>query len=292
MIKFGPVFTAMVTPFDNELKVDFKRLAELALKLLDSGSTGLVVVGTTGESPTLTKEEKLSVFRAVKEVVGNKAPVIAGTGSYSTQESINLSKEVEKIGVDGLLLVNPYYNKPSQEGLYQHFKTVAGAVDLPVILYNHPGRTGVSIDPQTMEKLAGIKNIVAVKDSSGSLSLISEYKLCTPSDFMIYSGDDPLTLPILSVGGAGVISVASHIAGADINKMVTSFLNGDIETAQKIHYRLFDLFKVLFCAPSPAPTKAALKMTGFSVGGVRLPLLDVNEADYAKIKAVMDKITK
>ena len=292
MAKFGPVFQAMLPPFDNELKVDFKRLAELALKLLDSGSTGLVVVGTTGESPTLTKEEKLSVFRAVKEVVGNKAPVIAGTGSYSTQESINLSKEVEKIGVDGLLLVNPYYNKPSQEGLYQHFKTVAGAVDLPVILYNHPGRTGVSIDPQTMEKLAGIKNIVAVKDSSGSLSLISEYKLCTPSDFMIYSGDDPLTLPILSVGGAGVISVASHIAGADINKMVTSFLNGDIETAQKIHYRLFDLFKVLFCAPSPAPTKAALKMTGFSVGGVRLPLLDVNEADYAKIKAVMDKITK
>lgn len=289
MKNFGHVFTAMVTPFDNELKVDFNRLSELALKLLDSGSTGLVIVGTTGESPTLTKEEKLSIFRAVKEVVGNKAPVIAGTGSYSTQESVSLSKEAEKTGVDGLLIVNPYYNKPSQEGLYEHFKSIAESVDLPIILYNHPGRTGVSIEPKTMERLSKIKNIVGVKDSSGSLSLISEYRLCTPSDFMIYSGDDPLTLPILSIGGCGVISVASHIAGTEINKMVTSFIKGDIEPAREIHYKLFDLFKVLFCAPSPAPTKAALKMTGFPVGSVRLPLVDVNESDYAKIKAVCAK---
>ena len=290
MRTFGPVLTAMVTPFDKNLNVDFKRLGELALRLLDSGTTGIVVAGTTGESPTLSREEKLDVFRAVREIVGKRAPVIAGTGSYSTQEAVKLSMEAEEIGVDALLVVNPYYNKPSQEGLYQHFKTVAESVNIPVILYNHPGRTGVSIDPSTLKKLSAVPNIVGVKDSSGSLTLISEYQMATPDDFMIYSGDDPITLPMLSLGCTGVISVTSHIAGEYVNKMVTAFFKGDMETAKSIHYKLYDLSKVLFCAPSPAPTKAALAMVGFPVGGVRLPLIEVNEAEYAKIKDVVSAL--
>lgn len=288
MVEFGKVLTAMVTPFNEKLEVDYKRLNELTDRLLNLGSDGLVISGTTGESPTLTKEEKLEIFKTIRK--NFKKPIIAGTGSYSTEDSIFLSKAAQEIGVDALLLVNPYYNKPSQEGLYQHFKTIAMSVDIPIILYNHPGRTGVCIEPETLERLAKIKNIVAIKDSSGNLSLISEYKRHTPKEFMIYSGDDPLTLPILSLGGYGVISVASHIAGLKIKEMITSFNNGNLEKSQLIHYQLWELFKVLFCAPSPAPTKEALSLIGFNVGGVRLPLVNVNETQREMIKKVITNL--
>lgn len=289
MVNFGNLMTAIVTPFDNNLEVDYETLQKLALKLIDNKTTGLVVCGTTGESPTLTKEEKLNIIKSVKEVVKGRVPVIAGAGTYSTKETVNLSKAAEDSGADALLIVNPYYNKPDQRGLYEHFKSVANAVSLPLILYNHPGRTGVSIEPDTMKELAKIDNIAAVKDSSGNLELICQYRRVTPDNFKIFSGDDFLNLSISCLGGSGAVSVASHIAGNEISEMFSAIDSGDLTRAREIHYSLIDLFKVLFCAPSPGPTKLALELTGFHVGGVRLPLTELNKDSYNKVKNVMER---
>ncbi|MFN8673610.1 MAG: 4-hydroxy-tetrahydrodipicolinate synthase [Candidatus Sericytochromatia bacterium] len=293
MVNFGNLMTAMVTPFDKNLNVDYDKLQELALLLVEKNkTTGIVACGTTGESPTLSKEEKISIFKSLKEVLKNKAPLIAGTGSYNTKEAIELSKHAEEVGADGLLVVNPYYNKPDQNGLYEHFKAVANAVSIPVILYNHPGRTGVSIESDTMKKLSEIKNIVAVKDSSGNLSLIEQYKLKTPSTFKIYSGDDPLNFVTSLLGGSGAVSVASHIAGLELSEMFDLIEQNKIAEARKIHYSLLDLFKVLFIAPSPAPTKYALKLAGFDTGGVRLPLTEMSEEHKNKVKTVVEPFLK
>ena len=279
MVKFGKVLTAMVTPFNENLEVDYQKTQELVVRLIESGSDGVVVCGTTGESPTLSKKEKLALFRVVVEAIGGKGTVIAGTGSYNTAESVELTKEAEKTGVDGLLLVAPYYNKPSQEGLYRHFKEIAGSTSLPTIIYNIPGRTGVNISVDTMVRLAEIENVVGVKESSGNLSQVSEIYERTPSNFLIYSGDDAFTLPILSVGGVGIISVAGHIAGRKINEMITAYEHGDNKKAAYINAGLGPLFRALFINTNPIMVKTACNLVGLKVGGLRLPLVEASETE-------------
>ncbi len=287
MARFGQVITAMVTPMDRSLAVDYDRAAVLAKRLVDSGSDGLVVCGTTGESPTLSDEEKIHLFRTVRDAVGERAKVIAGTGTYNTAHSIHLTHEAERIGCDGVLLVNPYYNKPSQEGLYQHFKAVAESTSLPVMLYNIQGRTSVNCEPATIARLAQIPNIVAVKEASGNLDQMSQIRTLTPPEFHLYSGDDSLTLPLLAVGGTGVVSVASHLAGREINAMIKAFHAGEIRQALALHLRLWPLFKVLFITTNPTPVKAALALAGFDVGGLRLPLVDATAKEREQIAAVL-----
>ena len=290
MAGFGQVITAMVTPMDRALAVDYDRAAALAKRLVDAGSDGLVVSGTTGEAPTLTDDEKIRLFRAVREAVGPRAKVIAGTGTYDTAHSIHLTREAERAGCDGVLLVNPYYNKPSQEGLYRHFKAVAESTSLPVMLYNIQGRTSVNCEPATIARLAEVPNIVAVKEASGSLDQMSQIRKLTRSEFLLYSGDDSLTLPLLAVGGTGVVSVASHLAGREIKAMIQAFQAGDIRQAQTLHFRLWPLFKVLFITTNPVPVKAALALSGFDVGGLRLPLVDATAKEREAIGAVLKEL--
>jgi 4-hydroxy-tetrahydrodipicolinate synthase len=285
MMKFGRVLTAMVTPFDANLQVNYPAAQELAVRLIESGSDGVVVAGTTGESPTLTKKEKLALFKAVVEAVGGKGTVIAGTGSYDTAESVELTKEAERTGVDGVMLVAPYYNKPSQEGLYRHFTSIAGETSLPVIIYNIPSRTGVNITVETMVRLSAVPNIVAVKEASGNLSQVSELYEKVPRDFLIYSGDDALTLPVLSVGGVGIISVAGHIVGRKIQEMISAFCRGDLAGAIQINNEINPLNRALFITTNPIMVKTACNLLGFKVGGMRLPMV---EASPAEIKIMQD----
>lgn len=288
-VNWGPVVTAMVTPFKENLEVNYDAAQALAELLVQTGSTGLVVSGTTGESPTLSHEEKVTLFREVKNAVGNRAAVLAGTSTYDTAESVRLSQDAERAGVDGLLLVAPYYNRPSQEGLYQHFKTIAQAVDLPAMIYNIPGRTGVNVEPVTLLRLAEISNVVAVKEASGNLNQMSEIAAGAPDGFLMYSGDDSLTLPLLAVGGVGVVSVAAHIVGRDIRRMCEAFFAGQVREAAHLHHKMLPLFKALFCTTNPVPLKAALNMLGANVGGVRLPLVEANDREKEIVrKALQD----
>jgi 4-hydroxy-tetrahydrodipicolinate synthase len=289
---FGRVLTAMVTPFKKNGEVDYDRAAELALKLLKEGSDGVVVAGTTGESPTLTHEEEFELFKIIKNAISKKGYLIAGTGSNSTETAINSTKVAEKIGVDGVLVVAPYYNKPPQEGLYQHYKKIAENTSLPIIIYNIPGRTGVNILPDTIARLSEIKNIVGLKDSTGNLEQAAETMRKVKKDFLLYSGDDSMTLPLLSVGGYGVISVASHIVGREIKNMIKNYLEGNYQKAKKIHFELLPLFKVLFITTNPIPIKYALSLTGFDVGGCRLPLVEPDEKEKEEIKKVLKNYRK
>jgi len=290
MAGFGRVITAMVTPMDRTLAVDYSQAAALATRLVDNGSDGLVVCGTTGESPTLSDEEKVKLFHTVREAVGKRAAVIAGTGTYNTAHSIHLTREAERAGCDGVLLVNPYYNKPSQEGLYQHFKAVAESTHLPVMLYNIQGRTAVNCEPATVARLAQIPNIVAIKEASGSLDQMSQIRKLTPPEFLMYSGDDSLTLPLLAVGGHGVVSVASHLVGREIREMIETFFAGDVRKATALHLRLLPLFKVIFITSNPTPVKAALAIAGFDVGGLRLPLVEATPKEREQIAAVLKEL--
>lgn len=283
-IDFGRVLTAMVTPFNKDLSVNYGQARKLASYLVDNGSEGLVVSGTTGESPTLSKEEKIELFRVVVEEVGGKATVIAGTGTYSTAESIALTRAAEKVGVDGVMLVAPYYNKPSQEGLYQHFKAVAKSTNLPVMLYNIPGRTSINVLPPTIVRLSEVPNIVAVKEASGSLDQVGELRRSLPDHFSIYSGDDSMTLPILSLGGKGVVSVVGHLVGLRIREMINAYTSGNTKLATQIHLELFPIFKGMFITSNPVPVKAALNMRGMEVGGPRLPLVEATAAEKETIK--------
>ncbi|MTV50484.1 4-hydroxy-tetrahydrodipicolinate synthase [Heliobacillus mobilis] len=286
---FGRLITAMVTPFNDRLEVDYDRAAELANYLVDTGSDGIVVAGTTGESPTLSKEEKLKLFATVVEAVGNRATVIAGTGSYNTDATITFSREAEATGVHGLLLVGPYYNKPPQEGYYQHFAAVARATKLPIMLYNIPGRTGSNILPSTVARLAEFENIVAIKEAAGSLDQVSELTRLLPPAFKIYSGDDSLTLPMMSIGGHGIVSVAGHLIGKEIQGMITAFLDGDTRKAAQLHRELYPIFKGIFITSNPIPIKAALNMLGQPVGGVRLPLVSANEAELEAVQKMLSQ---
>lgn len=290
-MNFGRMLTAMVTPFDENLEVNYDMAAKLAEYLLEQGNDGIVVNGTTGESPTLNDDEKVQMFRTVKQTVGERAVVIAGTGSNDTHHSIELTQKAAECGVDGIMLVVPYYSKPSQEGLYQHFKTVAAATDLPIILYNIPGRCGTNLAPETVVRLANdVPNIVAIKEASGNLDQIARLKTMCPADFAIYSGDDSLTLPILSIGGAGIISVVAHVAGKDLRKMVDAYFAGNVAEAQEINMKLYDIFKTMFITSNPVPVKYALNRIGINVGGVRLPLFEANDAEKAKIDASLSNL--
>ncbi len=266
------MFTAMVTPYDENLQVNFTKAVEIANYLIANASDGLIVSGTTGESPVLSTDEKVELFATVKHAVGQEVEVWAGTGSYNTSASIDLSQRAEKTGVDGVLLVNPYYNKPSQEGMYQHFKAIAESISIPVMLYNIPGRTGINLLPETVVRLAEIDNIVAIKEASGSMDQVSQLKNLLAGKLDIYSGDDSLTLPMLSLGAKGVVSIASHLVGKEIKKMLDAFASGNNEEAAQIHSYLFPMFKGLFVATNPVPVKEALNIMGMQVGGFRLPL--------------------
>lgn len=270
MENWGRLITAMVTPFDADLNVDYNGAIELAKKLVSEGTTALVITGTTGEAPTLTFEERSNLYRLVKKNV--EVPVIAGVGTNSTIDTINNAREAKNSGVDGLLIVTPYYNKPDQDSLYSHFKAIAETTDLPIMLYNVPGRTGCNMLPETVVKLSKIENIVALKEASGNIVQFSEIVRSVDKDFLVYSGDDSMTLPALAVGGYGVVSVCSHVVGREMTNMIDAYLSGDNKTAAEIHLKLLGIFNKLFIVANPIPVKAALNLMNISVGGLRLPL--------------------
>ncbi|EDX84744.1 dihydrodipicolinate synthase [Synechococcus sp. PCC 7335] len=270
---FGRVVTAMVTPFHDSGEVNYPLTEKLANHLVDHGTDTVLVCGTTGESPSLTWDEEYALFQTVKQAVGSRAKVLAGTGSNSTQEAIEATRKAEKLGLDGSLQVVPYYNKPPQEGLYGHFEAIAQAApDLPIMLYNVPGRTSCNLLPETAIKLSKLPNIIAIKEASGNLDQVSQLSRLSSAEFEIYSGDDSLTLPMLSVGAVGVVSVASHLVGDALQEMVKAFESGQVSQAAAIHLKLFPLFKALFATTSPIPLKVALDLQGWAIGNCRLPL--------------------
>lgn len=289
MKELGRLLTAMVTPFDDRGEVDYAQAKKLALALLASGSDGLVVSGTTGESPTLTAVEKVRLFKEIKAAVGDKGTVVAGTGSYSTAESIELTKEAEHAGVDACLLVVPYYNKPTQEGLYQHFKAIAGSTSLPCIVYNVPARTVTSLSAETTVRLSKIENIAGTKEASGNLEQIANIIQNARPGFRVWSGNDSDTFPILAMGGYGIISVASHLVGKQIKQMVNDLIAGKTAEAAKIHRELLPLVNSLFVIANPMPVKYAVNLAGFPVGKPRLPLLEPDEKTVNLLKETLKK---
>jgi 4-hydroxy-tetrahydrodipicolinate synthase len=287
--RIGRLLTAMVTPFDERGKVDYEQAKKLAVALLDSGSDGIVVVGTTGESPTLTHKEEIRLISEVRSAVGRRGTVIAGTGSNSTAEALTATKDAEKIGVDACLLVVPYYNKPTQEGLYQHFKKIAESTSLPCILYNVPARTVADMSADTVIRLSKIDNIIGIKEANGKFDHIAKIISNTGKDFLVWSGNDNDTLPIMAIGGYGVISVVSHLVGKQVKEMINHASEGRIAKAAEIHRRLLPLVDAMFIVTSPSPVKYALNHIGFRVGPPRLPLVPPDEKSVAVIEATLKK---
>jgi 4-hydroxy-tetrahydrodipicolinate synthase len=284
-MEIGRLLTAMLTPFDSEGQVDYALAKRLALALLDSGSDGLVIAGTTGEAPTLTNDEKLRLFAEVKSAVGDRGTVLAGTSTYNTAESVELSREAERTGVDGLLLTTPYYSKPPQEGIFRHFEAIANAVSIPCVIYNIPGRTGINVTTDTQLRIAQIPNIIGVKEASADLDQIARLIEEAP-EYRVWSGDDQLTLPILSLGGYGVICVVSHLVGLQMRDLIQAHLGGRVDEAARIHRRLLPLMKTLMTAAgNPVPVKYALNQVGFPAGGFRLPLVEPDATAAEKIMA-------
>ncbi|MBZ5749926.1 4-hydroxy-tetrahydrodipicolinate synthase [Metabacillus rhizolycopersici] len=288
MSHFGKLSTAMVTPFDKNGNVDFQKTTTLIDYLINHGTQSLVVNGTTGESPTLSTEEKIALFKHTVKEVNGRIPVIAGTGSNNTAASIKLTKQAEEAGVDAIMLVVPYYNKPSQEGLYQHFKAIAETTTLPVMLYNIPGRSVINMTVDTIVRLSKLPNIIAVKEAGGNLDVMAELISKTDDNFAVYSGDDALALPLLAIGGAGVISVASHIIGSEMESMISAFVSGDQVRAAEQHRRLLPIMKQLFVAPNPVPVKTALQVRGLDVGSVRLPLIPLTSSERNELMEVIN----
>ena len=287
----GEVITAMVTPFNEKRDVDYEKVESLAYHLINTGSDAIVVTGTTGEAPTLNYDEEIEILCSAKRAVKNQAKVIMGTGSNSTETAVMMSKRAEKEGADAILSVVPYYNKPSQAGMIEHFSAIAEAVDLPIILYNIPSRTGVNMSAETVKTLARkYENIVALKQSCADMDALTEIKSVCPSDFAIYSGDDSLTLPMLSLGATGVISVASHLFGKEIKSMIRNFKTGDTMTAKNMHLKLYPIFKKLFMAPNPVPVKAALAYKDIIEDYVRRPLVELTKAEKADLIFTLDSI--
>ncbi|MBN1690485.1 MAG: 4-hydroxy-tetrahydrodipicolinate synthase [Dehalococcoidia bacterium] len=287
MKKFGRLLTAMVTPFSAKGQVDYTQAKKLARALLESGSDGLVVSGTTGESPTLAFEEKLRLFAEIRTVAGKKATIVAGTGNYNTRESIELTREAEKIGVDACLLTVPYYNKPNQDGLYQHFKAIADSTRLPCIVYNVPSRTITNLAADTTIKLSKIDNIVGIKEASADFGQIARIIDGAGSDFMVYSGNDADTFPILNLGGYGVIGVITHLVGIQYKRMMDLFLTGKIKESAGLHRSFIPLVNTMFMIGSPMPIKYALNHLGFRVGKPRLPLVVPDEKTRAAIEQTL-----
>jgi 4-hydroxy-tetrahydrodipicolinate synthase len=287
MARFGRVVTAMVTPFTHDRSLDLDRAQELAGWLVDHGSDGLVVTGSTGEAATMTDDEKISMWRAVSEAAGDRATVIAGTGTYDTAHSIHLSHEAEKAGVAGLLIVTPYYNKPPQRGLLEHFSRIAEATPLPILAYNIPGRTGLRIEHDTLLRMAEVENIVAVKDSTGDFDAIAHLIREAPDGFEVYTGDDWATFGYVSLGAVGVVSVASHLVGDRMRQMIEQLEGGDLASARKVHYELMPVFDALFITSNPIPLKRAMALIGQPVGPPRLPLVEANDDETARIEAAL-----
>ena len=284
---FGRLLTAMVTPFDAHGQVDFSLAGRLALYLVNEGSDGIVVCGTTGESPTLSWEEQHRLLETVRNSVGPDVYVLAGTGSNSTAEAVQATRQAAAAGADGALVVVPYYNKPPQEGLEAHFRSVsAAAPELPLMLYNIPGRTGCSLAPKTVSRLMDCPNVVSFKAASGTIEEVTQLRVECGSKLAVYSGDDGLLLPMLSVGAVGVVSVASHIVGRHLKEMIQAYLNGQVSVALGYHQQLQPLFKALFSTTNPIPVKAALELTGWPVGSPRSPLIQLN----SKMKDELSKI--
>jgi 4-hydroxy-tetrahydrodipicolinate synthase len=286
---FSGTIVALVTPFENNGNVNYGKLKELVSFHLEKGTDALLPCGTTGESPTTDSQEKIKIFETVVKAAGDKIPVIAGTGSYNTQKSIELTLKAKNIGAQAALIITPYYNKPTQEGLYRHFSTIAEKTDFPLVIYNVPGRTSVNILPETVERLAGDDRIVAVKEASGNLPQISELYSRVGNLLNILSGDDALTLPILSVGGKGVISVSANIVPDQINGMIDAYIQGNTKKSLELHHKLENLNKILFIETNPIPIKTAMNLMGFEVGGFRLPLCEMNEGNRIKLRAVLEQ---
>jgi 4-hydroxy-tetrahydrodipicolinate synthase len=289
MKPLGRLLTAMVTPFDEKGAVNYEQAKKLALALVNSGSDGVVVAATTGESPTLVREEETRLFNEVKAALGGRGTIIAYTGSNSTAEAVAATMAAEKIGVDGCLSVVPYYNKPTQEGIYQHFKTIAESTSLPIIMYNIPGRVVIKMTAETIVRLSRIDNIVGVKEASGDMGLVAQTLDNASEDFLIWSGNDNDTFHIMALGGYGTIGVATHLAGKQIKQMMEVILNGKIAEAAAIHRHLLPLVDALFIEPNPAPVKYALNHLGFNVGKPRLPLVEVSEKSAAIIRETLKK---
>ena len=290
-IDFGRLLTAMITPFDREGNVDYARAEQLAVHLVENGTDTIVVCGTTGESPTLSWDEEYKLFTVLQNAIAGKAKIMAGTGSNSTSEAISATEKAAHLGLDGTLQVTPYYNKPPQEGLYAHFRAIAEAApELPILLYNVPGRTGCKLEPETVAKLAEIPSIIGIKEATGDLDQASQIRALTPAEFAIYSGDDSLTLPLMAVGAKGVVSVASHLVGNQLQTMMQSFASGKVQEALQIHLQLFPLFKALFLTSNPIPLKVALRLLGLDTGVVRSPLVAGDAELEAKLKIVLKQI--
>ena len=291
MANIGRLITAMVTPFNAKGEVDFKQAQKLAKALINSGSDGLVVTGTTGERPTLTDEEQLDLFTTVREAIGKKGTIIAGTGGNCTRESIAMTKEAKKRGVDAVLLVVPYYNKPMQEGMYQHFKAIAESTSLPCILYNVPGRTGTNLAPETAIRLSKIDNIIGIKEASGNLEQSAKIIMGAGKDFLVWSGNDSDTFAIMAMGGYGVISVASHLVGDQLQAMIQQAAKGKMKEAAATQMRLLPLIDALFVVSNPIPIKYALNHVGFRVGKPRLPLTEPDEKSAKVIEETLKKFS-
>ncbi len=287
----GEVITAMVTPFNAKREIDYNKAEALAKYLISHGSDAVLVAGTTGEGPTLTHEEEFELLSTVKRAVSNKAKVIMNAGSNSTETAVMAAKWAQKEDVDAILSVVPYYNKPSQKGMIEHFSAIAESTELPIILYNIPGRTGVNMLPETIATLAEkYQNIVAVKQSFGDMDIVTEMKLCFPDDFSFYSGDDSLTLPMMSLGARGVVSVASHIFGSEMKSMIRNYKTGEFLAAVNMHKKLYPAFRKLFMAPNPVPVKAALAHRGVIEDYVRRPLVELTEIEKKDLFMVLDEV--
>ncbi|MGB5631432.1 MAG: 4-hydroxy-tetrahydrodipicolinate synthase [Waterburya sp.] len=288
---FGRVITAMVTPFAEDGSVNYGVVEKLAVHLVDNGSDSLVICGTTGESPTLSWSEEYELFKVVKQAVGHRAKIIAGTGSNSTTEAIIATEKAAKLDLDGSLQVVPYYNKPPQSGLYQHFKAIAEACpDLPMMLYNVPGRTGCNLEPETVANLAQLSNIIAIKEASGNIEQACKIRCLTPTNFAIYSGEDALTLPLLTAGSSGVVSVASHLVGKQMQTMIEAYITGDNQRATNIQLKLFPLFQSLFMTTNPIPVKTALNLQGWKMGKLRKPLCELQLDLLENLKLVLKEL--
>ena len=286
----GEIITAMITPMNSRKEIDYNSLEKLLEHLMNSGSDSLLIAGTTGESPTLTHEEEVELFKFVKSKAGSKCKLIMGAGSNCTITAVKATQNAKEAGADAILSVVPYYNKPSQKGLIAHFSTIAESTDLPIVLYNIPGRTGISMKPETIAELANkYKNIVAVKQSLPDMDIISETKRLCPEDFLIYSGDDSLTLPMMSVGAYGVISVASHVIGKEMKAMINLFKSGRFEDAANMHLKLYPLFKKIFMAPNPVPIKQCLSKMGIIDNYVRLPLVPLDDQEQMELYSVLEQ---
>ncbi len=292
--KFGRVITAMITPFTEDGAVDYESAAALAKHLVAHGSEGILVGGTTGEGATMTAEEKLKLYKVIVDAVGRnaegkKVPVMGNIGTISTADTIAFGNKAKETGIDSALVIVPFYVKPNQEGMYQHFTTVAKGVDLPLIVYNVPGRVGVSIQPETLKRIVDeCPNVVGIKDATGSWDQVTKEKALLPEDFMIYSGDDAFTLPVLLCGGVGIISVSGHVIGDDMLAMIDAFEKGDLEKARALHLKMYEINKGMFFTASPTPVKTATNLIGQPGGHFRLPMVEPTEKEKETVRKMLE----